>query len=85
MDKSTAVILTRNERFWVPLNIDFRGRLYGIPHFNFSRADHIRGLFVFADGEPIGEDGLRWLKAHGAARADGNSWSPMKKTIRSRS
>ena len=79
MDKSTAVVLTRDERFWVPLNIDFRGRLYGIPHFNFSRADHIRGLFLFADGEAIGVDGLRWLKAHVAARADGNTWSHIKK------
>ena len=79
MDKSTAAMLTRNDRFWIPLNIDFRGRLYGIPHFNFTRADHIRGLFLFADGEPIGEDGLRWLKAHVAARADGNSWSHIKK------
>ena len=79
MDKSTAVALTLNERFWVPLTIDFRGRLYGIPHFNFSRADHVRGLFLFADGEPIGEEGLRWLKAHVAARADGNSWSLVKK------
>jgi DNA-directed RNA polymerase len=79
MDKSTAAMLTRDGRFWVPLNIDFRGRLYGISHFNFSRADHIRGLFLFADGEPIGGDGLRWLKAHVAARADGNSWSHIKK------
>ena len=79
MDISTAAVLTLNERFWVPLTIDFRGRLYGIPHFNFSRADHVRGLFLFADGEPIGKDGLRWLKAHVAARADGNSWSLVKK------
>ena len=79
MDISTAAVLTRDECFWVSVTIDFRGRLYGVPHFNFSRADHVRGLFLFADGEPIGEDGLRWLKAHVAARADGNSWSLVKK------
>ena len=42
------------ERFYVPLNIDFRGRIYPIPHFNFTRDDRVRGLFLFADGKPIG-------------------------------
>ena len=63
------------ERFWVPLNIDFRGRVNPIPHFNFTRDDRVRGLFLFADGKPIGESGLLWLKAHVAARADGVTWS----------
>ena len=63
------------ERFWVPLNIDFRGRVNPIPHFNFTRDDRVRGLFLFADGKPIGELGLLWLKAHVAARADGVTWS----------
>jgi DNA-directed RNA polymerase len=62
-------------RFWVPLNIDFRGRLYGIPHFNFAREDRIRALFLFADGKPIGDEGLKWLKAHVAGTAKGNVWS----------
>ena len=62
-------------RFYVPLNIDFRGRVYPIPHFNFTRDDRVRGLFLFADGKPIGEEGLLWLKAHVAARADGVTWS----------
>ena len=62
-------------RFWVPLNIDFRGRLYGIPHFNFAREDRIRALFLFADGKPIGDEGLKWLKAHVAGTAKGNAWS----------
>jgi DNA-directed RNA polymerase len=65
--------------FWVPLNIDFRGRIYGIPHFNFQREDRVRALFLFADGEPIGEEGLRWLKAHVAGTANGNAWSDIKK------
>ena len=63
------------ERFYVPLNIDFRGRIYPIPHFNFTRDDRVRGLFLFADGKPIGEEGILWLKAHVAARADGVTWS----------
>jgi DNA-directed RNA polymerase len=63
------------KRFWVPLRFDFRGRINPIPHFNFTREDHVRALFLFADGDPIGEEGLKWLKAHVAARADGVSWS----------
>jgi DNA-directed RNA polymerase len=46
------------ERFYVPLNIDFRGRVYPIPHFNFTRDDRVRGLFLFADGKPVGENGF---------------------------
>jgi DNA-directed RNA polymerase len=63
------------ERFWLPLSLDFRGRIYPIPHFNFTSDDRVRGLFLFADGKPIGKRGLRWLKAHVAARADGVTWS----------
>ena len=63
------------ERFLVPLNIDFRGRIYPIPHFNFTRDDRVRGLFLFADGKRIGQEGLLRLKAHVAGRADGVTWS----------
>jgi DNA-directed RNA polymerase len=79
IDMITAEAMACRDRFWIPLNIDFRGRIYGIPHFNFQREDHVRALFLFADGEPIGEDGLLWLKAHVAARADGVSWGHVKK------
>src|SRR5262249_40484767 len=65
--------------FWVPLNIDFRGRVYGVPHFNFQREDRVRALFLFADGEAIGEEGLKWLKAHVAGAANKNTWSTNKK------
>jgi DNA-directed RNA polymerase len=60
------------ERFWVPLEIEFRGRVCPIPYFNFAKEDRTRALFLFADGEPIGEEGLRWLKAHVASTGDGN-------------
>jgi hypothetical protein len=56
---------------FVPLHADTRGRLYAIPHFSFTREDYIRGLFLFRDGERIGEDGLLWLKAHVAKCAHG--------------
>jgi Autographiviridae RNA polymerase len=75
LDMVTAEELADHDRFYVPLNMDFRGRIYGIPHFNFAREDLIRALFLFADGKPIGEEGLWWLKVHVAGTANGNSWS----------
>jgi len=66
-----ARIVSSGGRFFVPLHADTRGRLYGISHFWFGREDYIRGLFLFADGERIGDDGLIWLKAHVARCADG--------------
>jgi DNA-directed RNA polymerase len=78
-DAVIAEAMAAHGRFYVPLNIDFRGRVYAIPHFNFQREDCVRALFQFADGEPIGEEGLKHLKAHVAACADGTDWSPIKK------
>ena len=66
-------------RFWIPMHLEFRGRVIAIPHFHFGREDRVRGLFLFADPQPIGIEGLKWLKAHVAARADGNTWSRVKK------
>jgi DNA-directed RNA polymerase len=71
----TAEALAELGCFYTPLVMDFRGRLYPMCHFSFIREDYIRGLFLFADGEPIGQEGLFWLKAHVASRANGNKFS----------
>jgi DNA-directed RNA polymerase len=63
-DIRTAELMAEHERFWSPMNLDWRGRVYGVPSFNFQREDRVRALFLFADGEPIGEEGLYWLKVH---------------------
>ena len=48
-----------------PHNIDFRGRVYPIPpHFNHMGGDLVRSMFMFAEGKPLGPEGLRWLKLH---------------------
>src|SRR5262249_43480914 len=49
--------------FWVPVNCDFRGRMYGVPHFNYQREDHVRSLFLFDQGMPVGYD-ASWLAIH---------------------
>jgi DNA-directed RNA polymerase len=79
MELELAMHVCERGRFWTPMRLEFRGRVIAIPSFHFGREDRVRGLFLFADGQPIGIEGLKWLKAHVAARADGNSWSRDKK------
>ena len=52
------------------MHLDWRGRVYSVPHFSYPREDYVRGLFLFADGEPIGQEGRDWLKVHLANCAD---------------
>jgi DNA-directed RNA polymerase len=55
----------RNEVFYFPHNVDFRGRAYPIPpYLNHMGADHCRGLLTFGKGKELGQSGLRWLKIH---------------------
>jgi DNA-directed RNA polymerase, mitochondrial len=53
------------ETFYLPHNMDFRGRAYPIPpYLNQMSADNMRGLLLFARGRRLGSRGLRWLKIH---------------------
>ncbi|KAI8629571.1 DNA-dependent RNA polymerase [Xylariaceae sp. FL1651] len=55
----------RDQTFYFPHNMDFRGRAYPIPaYLNHMGADHVRGLLRFATGKELGDSGLRWLKVH---------------------
>ncbi|KAF4631909.1 hypothetical protein G7Y89_g6221 [Cudoniella acicularis] len=55
----------RNESFYFPHNMDFRGRAYPIPpYLNHMGADHCRGLLMFGVGRELGASGLKWLKIH---------------------
>ncbi|KAL4932913.1 DNA-directed RNA polymerase [Aspergillus undulatus] len=52
-----------NETFYLPHNMDFRGRAYPIPpYLNQMGADNARGMLLFSEAKPLGESGLRWLK-----------------------
>lgn len=54
-----------DETFYLPHNVDFRGRAYPIPpYLNQMGADNCRGLLLFDKGRELGGDGLRWLKIH---------------------
>jgi DNA-directed RNA polymerase len=63
-DIATAEFLAGHEAFYLPHSLDFRGRVYAVPYFNHQRSDHIKGLFRFADGVPLGERGGEWLMIH---------------------
>ncbi|KAL1122334.1 hypothetical protein AAG570_003739 [Ranatra chinensis] len=55
----------RDRIFWLPHNMDFRGRVYPCPpHLNHLGSDMARSLLAFAKAEPLGPDGLKWLKIH---------------------
>lgn len=69
-DMGTAYAMLEHRRFYTPMNCDWRGRIYGLSHFNFQREDRVRALFLFADGEAIGEEGIGWLKVHTANCGD---------------
>ena len=60
----------RGEAFYIPKNIDWRGRFYGIPRFSLEQQDWVRSLLKFYNGYEIGEDGTRWLKIYTATTGD---------------
>jgi DNA-directed RNA polymerase len=75
-DLATAEYLCSTEgAFYTPCNMDWRGRVYPLCHFNFQREDRIRSLFQFANGVPMTEEGLYWLKVHVANTGDFNKIS----------
>lgn len=58
------ILVSKGNRFWTPYNMDYRGRVYSATHFGFQRQDYVRAMFRFAEGAPLGERGLYWLKVH---------------------
>lgn len=54
-----------NDTFYIPHNLDFRGRAYPVPpHLSPVGDDLCRGLLTFAEPKRIGASGLRWLRIH---------------------
>ncbi|ODN75356.1 hypothetical protein, variant 1 [Cryptococcus amylolentus CBS 6039] len=53
------------DEFFLPHNMDFRGRAYPIPpHLSPVGDDLCRGLLTFGTKKPLGTTGLRWLQIH---------------------
>lgn len=52
---------------YFPHNLDFRGRAYPVPQLLHPQgSDDVKALLRFAEGKPLGKDGIRWLAIHGA-------------------
>ncbi|XP_013107948.1 DNA-directed RNA polymerase, mitochondrial [Stomoxys calcitrans] len=55
----------REKVFWLPHNMDFRGRVYPVPpHLNHLGSDLARSMLIFDQPQPLGVDGFSWLKLH---------------------
>lgn len=53
------------ERIYFVWTMDFRGRMYPVQTFLTPQGDDVaKGLLEFADGKPLGERGVYWLKVH---------------------
>ena len=63
-DLATAKTLLESPSFYIPHNMDFRGRVYPIPHFNQQRADYVKAQLQFADGRVLTQSGVYWLAVH---------------------
>ena len=62
-------IASRYKRFrklFFVYTLDFRGRVYAVPHLNPQGADYQKSLLRFANGKPLGSEGWKWLAVHGA-------------------
>lgn len=62
-----AAEYSKYDQFWFVYQIDFRGRLYAATTgVSPQGSDTAKALLHFAQGFPLGEDGLHWLSVHGA-------------------
>jgi hypothetical protein len=55
-----------NGAIYLDYACDRRGRAYAEHQLNYAREDHVRALFEFERGEPLGADGMFWLEVHTA-------------------
>jgi hypothetical protein len=64
---------------------DRRGRAYAEHHLNYAREDHVRALFEFERGEPLGADGMFWLEVHTAncdGKTDKEPWDDRRRWVK---
>ena len=65
---STAIKVRDEAAIYFPFTVDFRGRLYPVADYLSPQGNDLcRSLLLFAQGKPLGEDGVRWLAYHAAS------------------
>lgn len=63
-DINTAADLSQFDEFYLPWNLDSRGRCYSVSTFNYHRDDHIKSLFMLGNGAPLCDETHGWLMIH---------------------
>ena len=59
------------DEVYLPVTLDFRGRVYAKPYLNHQRADYVKSLWLFAEGKPMDTpEAVEWLKIHIANTGD---------------
>lgn len=62
-----AAMMAEYEKFWVPVRLDFRGRLYaGTPSLSYSSSDVHRGLMLMGEHKEPGPRGEWWKLVNAA-------------------
>ena len=80
MIMNTAERFAKEEQFFFPHSVDFRGRVYPIvPLFQPQASDPVKAVLEFSEGKPLGPTGARWLAIHGA-----NVWGEDKVSFQER-
>lgn len=54
------------KKIYMPYQLDFRGRVYAVPHLNPQGSDYQKALLRFANSKPLGSEGWKWLAIHGS-------------------
>jgi len=63
-DLATAHELKEHEQFFLPVNLDFRSRLYFCCSFNYHREDWCKSLFTYQRGYKVDGNNAFWLMVH---------------------
>lgn len=62
-----AEMFAKEREFHMVYQLDFRGRIYAVPHLNPQGDDQMKGLLTFGRGQRVGDGaGAGWLAIHGA-------------------
>lgn len=69
-DLKTAKDLSVYDKFYLPWNLDSRGRVYPVSAFNYHRDDHIKSMFSLANGTALCDESDEWLMIHIANLGD---------------
>lgn len=58
-------IMFQNNPFYLPVYLDFRGRIYSeVTYLSYQGSDIIRSLINFYNSDLINDDGIKYLKIY---------------------